>query len=591
MADLKQKVLTAVGWSAAGRLSAQLLSWAATILIIRILTPEDYGLMAMAAVTVEILFMFSEGGLGMALVQRKTLTDALIRQIFALLILFNTLLFLALFFAAPLIALFFNEPRLVAMIRILDLQFIFLLFTIIPSSLLQRQMDFKRKSIIDFIATTLSSILSLTLAFTGFGVWALVVGAMVRPFCLMIGMNWIVRRWFKPDFSPSGLKQVFSFGFLVTADRFLWTLYAQNDSLVIGKTLGKESLGVYAVAMHLAALPMKKGASILNEVAVSAFAKVQNEPDLIREHLLKATRLVGLLSFPLFFGLSATALEITLGVLGEKWHQAVLPLQLLTLAMPLRMLTKINAPALFGIGHPEVNVGNMARAVLVMPVAFFAGSFIGLAGVSLAWITAYPLLFFWIIRRSLPFLHVPIKRYFQALYPPLLSAIIMWLAVAFLRWLLKDLGFDWPPLLMLLMLACGGAAVYLSVILLFFTDYFKEAYDLLQRRKSRKSAKDTDKVRVSVDKKTVNRTERSDYPKRLPFSDPPDMPIMPKEMGLFSPAIKKSEQTEAFSADHAFKDRALMIKMLKRRRRLWRKRRSCCGRRNRKALKNHFSKW
>ena len=162
---------------------SQLFTWVVTIVVVRILTPVDYGLLAMAAVFIEFLAMIAQFGVGSALVQAVAVDERKLKQMFGFVIAVNLGLFAAMYSAAPLVADFFQEPRLVAIVRALSVQYVLMIFVMIPTAELSRKLDYKTVSLIDLIAAICASLATLVLALTGSGVWALVWEAWSRRYC------------------------------------------------------------------------------------------------------------------------------------------------------------------------------------------------------------------------------------------------------------------------------------------------------------------------------------------------------------------------------------------------------------------------
>jgi len=213
--NLKQKVLFGLGWSAGAKFLGQLITWAVTIIVMRLLTPGDYGLMGMAGVFIGLLSLINELGFGAALIQKQEIDENTLRQMFGMLLLINFFLFLVLLLIAPLIGSFFHEPRVVPIVRLLSTQFIINPFVIIPYSLLQREMDFKKMSIVEFIAALSGSGITLWLVLNGWGVWSLVWGSMTIIIIRTAGLNVVSLYLRIPIFSIKGMAQVITFGVML----------------------------------------------------------------------------------------------------------------------------------------------------------------------------------------------------------------------------------------------------------------------------------------------------------------------------------------------------------------------------------------
>jgi O-antigen/teichoic acid export membrane protein len=478
--DIRLKVLTALSWTATARFISQLFSWIITIVVIRLLSPSDYGLMAMAVFSLSFLYLLNTFGLDAVLVQKRDLDAITRRQVFGILIFLNMFFFFLLFLAAVPIAKFFSEPRLVAMIRVLSFQFVILIFETLPRSQLEREIDFKKMSIVDLITMMLGSLITLILAFAGFGVWALVGGSLATVTTRTVGLNFIAPCWCWPSFSLRGMRQSMSFGGFATVDRGLWFLFSETDKFIGGKLLGKDLLGFYAVASHLASLPITKVAGLINAVAFPAFAKVQDDLEKAGSYLLKAVRVMSIVVFPVFLGMSSVAPEMVELFLGDKWQDASLPLQILSLVMPLRMVSILLPPLLWGIGRPQVSATNYLIAALVMPAAFYVGAGWGPAGLAFAWLSAYPVVFLVSVIRAMRVIKLAAKSFIVAMVRPALASVGMYGAVMAAK--------AYPVMEMsiiaeFVLLVVLGALAYTALTMLVNRAGIHEAWELFGRRR------------------------------------------------------------------------------------------------------------
>jgi O-antigen/teichoic acid export membrane protein len=478
LAELKQKVLSGLKWSVGGRAASQLATWASTIIVMRLLQPDDYGLMAMATFFISLCMLLNELGMSAALVQAKELTDSLLRQMFGIVIIGNGTLFILLTVTSPLIARFFNEPRLTAIVSVLAIQFPLIAFSVIPNARLAREMNFRGKSIVEVIAMVSSAIVTLTMAWLGYGVWSLVTGSLLNILLRSTGYNIICPSLIKPSFNFRGFSDRAKFGGYVSVNRILWYLYSHADVFIVGKLLGKTLLGYYSVAMHVASLPMQKVGSILQQVALPAYSQLQDNRELAAAYALKASRALSFFAFPIFFGISSVAPEIISVVLGEKWLPAIVPLQLLSLIIPLRTIQISIGPAVNGLGRPDVNTRNMIVACIIMPVSFLIGSYWGLLGVSLAWIIAYSLWFVYMLSRSLKVIGASMSEFFKTMQVPALYSAAMYFAVYMVKILLT--GLDANAILTLILMIATGAIVYGGGMLLFERTSCKEIWSMMR---------------------------------------------------------------------------------------------------------------
>ncbi len=460
------------------RLLSQMLTWAITIVVIRLLSPSDYGLLAMATVFMSILIMLAEAGLGAALIQALEVDELKLRRIFGATILIDVGLFMLQIAAAPLIAGFFEEDRLVAIIRVLALQLLIMIFGVIPGALLNRRLDFKRQSLIALASAVCGGLSTLGLALSGYGVWALVYGSLIVSLCNTVGMNLVAPflRW--PEFSLKGMRSLIVFGGQLTAARLLWLLYSQADIFIAGKLLGKDLLGFYSVSMHLASLPVQKIASVFNQVAFPAFAQAQHQPETIPIHMLKGIRMLSFFSFPILWGISGIAPEIVAVLLGSKWAAAIVPLQLLPLVMPITLISTFLNAAFQGIGQGGVGLMNVFTACLIMPAAFWIGSKWGLLGLCIAWLVGFPLVFLVNLLRMLPLVGLNLSAVLRAISLPALATAGMYVCVGIARQLL---AVDLPAPVLMAVLIAAGVAGYSMITFATNRSGVREMVDLFRK--------------------------------------------------------------------------------------------------------------
>ena len=322
-------------------------------------------------------------------------------------------------------AIFFNEQRVVPLIRFLSIIFIMSPFSLVPSALLEREMRFRKKAIIDFISTMTGSVTTLILALSGCGVWSLAWGELSINVSRVIGLNLFCSRLRTPNFGFKGIKEIIPFSGYMTIYRILWFIFNQADIFFVGKLLGKRLLGFYSVAMNLATLPMEKISVVFNQVALSAFARIQTDRVKVASHFLKAIRVVSFMSFPSTWGISCIAPELVAVLLGDKWQMVALPLQLLTVVVPLRMIANLMDPAVIGIGRPDISLFNVLLASVLVPLGVIIGVHWGIVGVCIAWVIAFPLVFLGNLWRVSKVLGVRPSDVLSAMAGPALAGAVM----------------------------------------------------------------------------------------------------------------------------------------------------------------------
>jgi O-antigen/teichoic acid export membrane protein len=359
---------------------------------------------------------------------------------------------------------------------VLSIQFIVMAISIIPQSLLERQMRFKALSIVEFASAIVGSLATLLLALLGMEVWALVWGSISLLVVRTIALNIVCPFSWRPSFSIEGMFQIISFGSYITGSRVLWYFYTQADIFIVGRLLGKELLGFYSVAVQLASLPMEKVSGIVNQVAFPAFANIQNDRQKAGRHFLQSVRLMSIVAFPVLWGISSIAAEMLHILLGGKWQVAAIPLQLLTLVMPIRMISNLFSPALMGLGYANVHFRNVLLASLIMPVVIWAGSHWGITGVCLGWIIGFPLVFVVNMLRVLKALEIRPIIVAKVIANAIGGSSIMYCAVAITKHILDQWALSIPGLITMVIV---GAGVYACMLLVFDRESYKDVYNLI----------------------------------------------------------------------------------------------------------------
>jgi O-antigen/teichoic acid export membrane protein len=219
---------------------------------------------------------------------------------------------------------------------------------------------------------------------------------------------------------------------------------------------------------------------ILNQVGLAAYSSIQHDIDTIRSHYLKVIRILSFLAFPIFWGISCVSPELVNVVLGQRWQPAIVPLQLLSLVMPFRMVSHSGSP-LSAIGKPQINTINNFIALLIMPPAFFIGAYYGgLTGVSVAWVVAYPLMIWFRLRVSLSPIGLSKIDYFRAMAGPAMGAAFMYLVVMLIR--ATVVGPRLGPRVGLALLTGAGVLAYFTFMWLLRRKDCREIGILVKRR-------------------------------------------------------------------------------------------------------------
>lgn len=466
-------------WATSGRLAGQAVSWLATLWVVRLLTPADYGLMAMGMVVIAGLQLFEEIGLGTVLVQTPALTAITVRKALGFIIVVATLLCTALMFAAPLIARFYKHADLTPILYVLALLFLTSPWIVVPRSLLERRFEFKRIALADALGALAGALTTLVFALNGKGVWALVFGALALSVTKAATLSFAAPPFGMPIFSLQGLGSYLRFGARVTLERILWFAYYQADVLIAGKALGSHAAGLYIIGKELAALPAQKLAPNLQQVALPTFSRMESCHEIGRS-LTRGIGIVSFVAFPIFFGLAAVAPDLVPVLLGPQWESAAIALRGYSLVMPLALINGLILAALKASGQPGQSLANVALGSVIMLTALAIGSHWGLVGLSLAWVIAFPIYFTVSLARATTLLFTRAGELARGIGGPLAASMIMLLLVTELREM--PIGLI-PQAGRLAMLVVVGACFYGLAVFTTQRVRLLEIFELIRPRK------------------------------------------------------------------------------------------------------------
>ena len=459
---LDRSLVRGIAWTGTTRWFAQVLSWASTLIVARLLAPTDYGLVAMAAVYLGFVSLVNEFGLGAAIVTQRGLGEDQIARLggFALLI-GSGFIALSAALAGPLAG-FFGEPAVRWIIVVSSITFLAGALQIVPRALLTRDLDFRRLAWADGTEAAVSTAATLGLALAGVRYWALVLGPLIgRATSTALVRAWRRHRLAWPrDFRS--ITGAVTFGWQVLVARIAWYLYSNADFAVVGRVLGKAALGAYTFGWTISSIPIDRVTGLVVSVTPPVFSAVQHDRPALQRYLRNLTEGLAFIAFPAAIGLALVADVLVLTVVGEPWRPAIVPLRLLALSAALRSVTPLLPPIMVATGNTKRNMQFTILATLVMPVLFYFGARWGTTGVALAWVIGYPALVMPLfLGKVLRLTRMPLSEYLRALSPAASATLLMAAAVLGVRFAGSD---SWPVGLRLATQAGAGVLVYAAVL-------------------------------------------------------------------------------------------------------------------------------
>ena len=328
--NLKSKTTKALLWGSIDKVYSQVCYAVTGVILANILFAEDYGLVAIINVFTAFATIFIDGGFSLALVQRKTVTNKDYSTIFFFNIAISGLLYIILFFCAPLIADYYGDERLILLSRIMFLNIIFLSLGLVQSSMLMKQMDQRKVAFINAVSLTISSLIALSMALMGFGVWTLVVQALSLSFIRSL-ILWISGKWLPLlAFSKSSLKSIFYVGSGILLTSFVRTFFQNIYTLIIGGYSMKD-LGYYSQADRWSKMGATSLSQSIGNAAFPALSSIQDDKERMRNVFGKINRMTSYLAFPVFIWLIVMTEPVFHCLFKTKWDPSILLFQLLLL--------------------------------------------------------------------------------------------------------------------------------------------------------------------------------------------------------------------------------------------------------------------
>lgn len=474
--------LTALGilWTGISHFSTQLFHFIVIVILARLLTPEDFGIVGLAAIFLGLIGAINELGLSAAIVQRKEIDEIHLSSSFWASVIAGITLFLVVVLASPFVANFFQEDIVQPILIVSAIGLIIGSFTVVHQALLKKSLDFKKLTIAEVGAAVVSGLVSVFLAIIGYGVWSLVFGGLASSFILVV-ILWKIVAW-RPSlrFDFAHFKELFGFGSHVMGSRILNYIDSNIDYLVVGKLLGTSALGYYSFAYHLITFPLHKISMMVTRVTFPAFSTIQDDNETLRSGYLKVVQYISVITFPMLAGMIVVAPDFVVVVYGAKWAPMILPLQILCLAGALKSVGTTVGSVLLSKGRADIQFKWNIFTAIVLPIAVILGANYGIAGVASAITVMTVLLFPFIQMITNKLIDLSMFSYFKAIYPAIVGSITLILfVVAYQRMILTV--YSLSGIGMLISSVAIGIIVYILLMRIVFNDIFKELKLLMHK--------------------------------------------------------------------------------------------------------------
>jgi teichuronic acid exporter len=470
--NLRSKVIHGLKWMTISKLVAQVFSWIATFVIIRILTQEDYGIVAIVSATFEIITIIATRGFSSSLIKHQSKSYKLASQVFTISLLINVLLAILIMYCASYISDFYGSTELADAILVVAWFIPINSLLIVPSAYLDIDMNFKSRALCDTFAAFVNTIVALTLAVYGFGYWALIIGTISNLVCRSALYLYVSDAKFALTLNFAGCKETLVFAYKLQLNSILWFSYNKLDTFLVGRLLGLQKLGIYNIGLEIASIPMVKAASIINQIGFSAFSSLKGDMIRANGYLKKALFSCALLIFPVFLGMASVSNEIILLLIGEKWALAGPVMAIFCWAFPFRMLNMIIQNYTNGMGYAGFALKNSFVIAVVLICAIIIGAQYGITETALAWVTGFIIAFSIVLLRSSRVLKIPFKILLCWAVPFLISV-----SMFLLLYLIETMYLINQSLIISLMAKMLVGAIYIGgTYIIFYKKYLVEYY-------------------------------------------------------------------------------------------------------------------
>lgn len=372
--SLKQKTKKGMLWGFVERFSLQIIQFVIGIILARLLSPSDYGIIGMLSIFIAISQTLIDSGFSNALIQKKDRTNVDLSTVFYFNMALGGLFYAVSFVSAPYIAYFFNEPLLNPLFKLVAITLFLNSLLVVQKAILTINIDFRTQAIINGVASFASGVLGVFLAYNNYGVWALAWQAVSNAIIQVI-MYWALTKWYPIlVFSTTSFKHLFSYGSKIMASGILHTLYLKMSSLLLGKFYSSSALGYYTRAEHLASFPLNNITLVLQKTTFPILCKIQDDDARLLNLYGKYLRGASFILFFIVFLMVALARPLVLFLLGTKWEISIIPFQLLCVAFMFDHLFSVNLNLLQVKGRSDL----FLRLEIIKKIISFALLLIGL---------------------------------------------------------------------------------------------------------------------------------------------------------------------------------------------------------------------
>jgi O-antigen/teichoic acid export membrane protein len=380
--QLKQKALAAGIWVGASTIFSRIVSFSTTLFLAKLLTPEDFGIVAVASLVVMSIGLFREMGINRALIYQKQNIPEAASTAFYLILIVSSLLYIAAFLSAPFFAAFFQDTRVTAVVRVLSIGIVISAFSEVQSALLEKEILFKKTAIPEAIFFIVYGLSSITLAYFGFSYWSIVSAQLIAGFSRTVCF-WAISDWRPaPDFNKIIATKLIGYGKHVLGATVVNFGIRNIDDAFVGRMLSKSTLGAYYLAYRIANIPPTAITNAVGRIMFPVYSKLPNRAFDLRNAFSKTLRLTSVLTVPASFFIFAYISDFLTVLYQDKWIEAVVPIQILCFYGLMRSLGSGMGGIFLATGRPDIPFKlSLVQLLFLASTLYPAIKLLGIVGV------------------------------------------------------------------------------------------------------------------------------------------------------------------------------------------------------------------
>ena len=473
--SLRNKAIKGFFWSAVENWGTQATQFLTFLILARLLAPEYFGLISLANIFIHFIHALIGSGFNTAIIQRKDLEPEHLDTAFWSNLGIGILLTVIGLISADLVAQFFSQPNLTPIIQLLSFNILLSSLGGIQDTILRRDLNFQGLALRSLGANVSGSVVGITMALLGFGVWSLVCQTLIVNTIGTI-LLWRLCCW-QPRlrFSRKHFQDLFSFGINVVGMGIVFFFSRRGDDFVIGYFLGPVALGYYTVAYKLLLTITQVLIGTIEKVSLPTFSKLQSEPEKLREAFYTATKLVSFVALPIFFGMTTLAPEIVPALFGEQWIPSIPVMQILAFVGIIQSALPFSGTLITAMGKPNWQLGILIMNTSLRISAFIVAVRWGIVGVAIALVTASYItapVSLWIVRKLVK---ISVKVYLSNYVSSLLASLTMVLSLLGIKHFLDNVA---DVKILLSVYVVFGIFVYIATMIIIAPKLMVQLRDL-----------------------------------------------------------------------------------------------------------------